>query len=225
MNSLEQYKKSFKYDIKADELNDNGIAVIVETREIDTLEWTIKNVAFYTGWNIRCYCSEQNQHLIPDFVDKHIIEDIDYHKYNEMLTSVEFWESLGNENVLIFQSDSFMLKNGLENFMMFDYVGAPWQWSYDYKNCSIFQPGGNGGISYRKTSTMIRIIRNFPPTEYRVSRINPKGNEDMYFSLHLESVNARIPSLSVQKKFSVETMFNEEPLCVHAIDKCLMIVI
>ena len=69
---------------------------------------------------------------------------------------------------------------------------------------------------------MKRIIGKFPTDKHRIiRRINPKGNEDMYFSLHLKDVRANIPPLNVQKQFGVESMYYENPMCIHAIDKWL----
>ena len=69
---------------------------------------------------------------------------------------------------------------------------------------------------------MKKIIDKFPPEVYRtIRRKNPKGNEDMYFTLHLNDVRANIPNLNIQKQFGVESIYYHDPMCIHAIDKWL----
>lgn len=59
------------------------------------------------------------------------------------------------EHLLIFQTDSILCANSrqtLNDFLEYDWVGAPWNPSGRF--------GGNGGLSLRKVSTIIDVLRN-----------------------------------------------------------------
>lgn len=43
--------------------------------------------------------------------------------YNNLLKSESFWRSIPTEKVLIFQSDSIILRTGIERYMKYDYIG------------------------------------------------------------------------------------------------------
>jgi hypothetical protein len=74
--------------------------------------------------------------------------------YNALLTSKEFWQKFEKfDRVLIFQHDSKLLRTGIEEFLEWDYVGAPWKFQ---------EHGGNGGLSIRNPRTMIEIIERCP---------------------------------------------------------------
>ena len=58
-----------------------------------------------------------------------------------LLTSVWFYEQINAtaNKILIFQTDSCLLKEGIDKFIDYDYIGAPWA---HYNN-----EVGNGGFS------------------------------------------------------------------------------
>lgn len=127
------------------------------------------------------------------------------HEYNKRLTSLEFWEQFEEENVLIIQHDSAILRNGIEDYYQYDFIGAPIAW--------IDFPAMNGGFSLRRKSAMINVIKNY--------HYNGLDNEDMYFCNGLKQLNGKLPTLEVAKSFSCETIFNLGSLGYHAIDKYL----
>lgn len=144
--------------------------------------------------------------LPPDWgmlhLNNFVIREI--HDYNRLLGSVYFWELIPFDKVLIFQADSGLLRNGIEEFLEYDYVGAPFQFQ---------DHGGNGGLSLRTKSVMLEVIKQFP---YDVS---VHGNEDVYFSNHVEKVGGKLAPREVCEKFSVESIFKLGTLGHHAIDK------
>ena len=83
----------------------------------------------------------------------------------------------------------------IEYFLRYDYVGAPWidQWyGMDI---------GNGGLSLRKTNTMIRVTKSF--------KFNETENEDIYFArgiydLARQDPSIEIPPVHVAAKFAYE---------------------
>lgn len=195
------------------------VAIIIETREIPHLKWVINNIKYYTGWDVILF---NNKNLVDcDCEIVNLNYDMDHVKYNNLLKDVSFWNSFDQEHILIFQSDSFMLKSGIDDYLNYDYVGAPWNWANDpsfkdrrYKDLSIFRNGGNGGFSLRKKSVMIDILMD----KYKNPSSEDKYiNEDMFFSKYVKNY----PSLEDMRKFCVETMFCDDPIAVHAFDRYL----
>ena len=201
-------------------------AVIIETRPLATLGWTIENLAYHTGWPIRVYCARANEEVIDNLgfpVEKILINDIHLSGYTHALVSDGFWSDLP-ETVLIFQSDAFMLRPGIEEFTAYDYVGAPWNWAYESADMSRFRVGGNGGFSLRKTSKMLEVINKLPFGEIYndpAFKLEPGLGppEDMYFAFGISELGGHTPEPDEQSRFCVETIFHPSPLAIHGIDR------
>ena len=133
--------------------------------------------------------------------------------YNYYLTSERFWKPfISFDRILIFQHDTGILKHGIDEFLDWDYVGAPWKINAPWARKD--RAGGNGGLSIRNPKKSLNLITKFP--------YHPKyGNEDVYFTHHLQKVGASIAPYDVCKKFSVETEYQLGTFGYHAIDKHL----
>jgi len=164
-------------------------AVIVENREFDMDSIIDRHKKFLpSSWEII--------HL-KDVIVSH------FHEYNRLLGSAKFWKSLPFDKVLIFQHDSGLLRKGIEDFLKYDYVGAPW----------VFQEsGGNGGLSLRTPEVMIRT------TEFLAYDRSHHGNEDVYFSNNIKWVGGKLAPRKACSEFSVESVFQMGTLGYHAID-------
>lgn len=130
--------------------------------------------------------------------------------YNKLLTSKEFWEAIPFDKVLITQMDAEIIRPGIEEFIGYDYVGAPWKFQ---------KHGGNGGFSLRSKSRMLEIIHCEP---YRGASVD--GYEDVYFSNAIHKADGCYGTLApreVCRKFSCESIFEFGTLGIHAIDKYL----
>lgn len=134
------------------------------------------------------------------------VENLTLRSYNVLLTSIEFWNTMRSENVLIFQTDSTPCSSShanLEQFLEYDYVGAPF---HPIKNffLMMYMIGSgiygkyvnmmNGGLSLRKKSTMIQCIENEP--------WNKKLPEDEWFCMRIHKLNKKLPNSDIAKKFS-----------------------
>jgi len=126
--------------------------------------------------------------------------------YNSILTNPAFWCSCQYDRVLIFQHDSGLLRHGIEEFLEYDFIGAP---LYHIKF-----PAMNGGLSIRNPEKMYIICNDLP-----YEGMSVHGNEDIYFCNELRFYTANIPTKEVAQKFSVETIFGLGSLGYHAIDK------
>jgi len=186
---------------------------IVETRPFANLGGFITDHLKYipSDWGLTIYCSYKNRHLIKD-VDFNrktnivVLEDSDMNtnKYNKLLKSVTFWDSLPYDKVLIFQTDSFILREGIEEFLEWDYVGAAWKFQ---------EHGGNGGLSLRSVNLMKHICK--------IAHFTTR-NEDVEFCNFMKTHNlGKLAPREVCHKFSVETIYGLGSLGCHAIDKWL----
>lgn len=164
-------------------------AVIIESRDLNVNEIINRHKPFLPDdWDI-LHINEKRINSI--------------NSYNALLTNIKFWESLPFDKVLIFQHDSGLLRNGIEDFMEWDYIGAAWQWQ---------EIGGNGGLSLRTVKAMIDTLKK---TTYSIHK---HGNEDVYFSNHLLG---KLAPRTECEKFSCEAIFTLGTLGYHAINKYL----
>lgn len=196
-------------------------AVIVEPRKHKALSFVLKNYLqnLSNDWNVVLFHGTDNIEFIKDIMtndltceelgrvtlENLVVTNLESNDYNKLLTSVEFYEKIPTETILIFQTDSMIIpknKDTINEFLQFEYVGAPWprnlRWpsKYDYI--------GNGGLSLRKKSKMIDVIKaKGPNTE----------NEDGYFA---DKKNGLLkPDYELAKRFSIETVFCENAFGCH----------
>lgn len=125
--------------------------------------------------------------------------------YNTVLTMRKFWEDIPYDKVLIFQHDSGLISYGIDEFLQWDYIGAPWKFQ---------EHGGNGGLSIRSCEAMLWCIDQKPWNE-------SLGNEDVYFSNLLLNSPFKLAPREECEKFSVESIYKENTIGYHAIDKYL----
>lgn len=185
-----------------------GTACILEPRAHPALTLVIRQVAKFLppSWNILVIHGTTNIAAVTE-ATKHLgnrvtlrqggFMNLTQQQYNVRLLTVSFWESMPTENILIFQTDSLLLGPGLERFLGYDYVGAPWRWRKRTK-------GGNGGLSLRKKSSMIEALKRHLPKKII-------GNEDLFFS---RAVRSAAP-YHVGKRFGVESVWHKWPVSVH----------
>ena len=163
-------------------------AVIVENRPSNKLFDTIQaHRSMIPEWWSFCHIDNPSIKTAAD--------------YNNLLTSVSFWEQFKKfDKVLIFQHDSMLLRGGINEFLKYDYIGAP-LYHMDF-------PAMNGGLSLRNPKKMIDTIKRV--------KYDGSCNEDVWFCKHIKG---KLPTKEVAQMFSVETIFSLGSLGVHAIDK------
>ena len=189
-------------------------AVIIEPRNHEDLEIICKNVMYYLNesdsdkkWGLKIYHGNKNKEFVKDFtqnwnniqLENLEIDDLSGILYNDMLKTTKFWESIPTENVLIFQTDTILRRFGIDEFISYNYVGAPWIRLREGKIV------GNGGLSFRKKSRMLEITNQYSDDEITM--------EDIYFCKYLKDED--IAPYDVAKKFSVEDIYYENPLGLH----------
>jgi hypothetical protein len=97
-----------------------------------------------------------------------------------------------------------LLLNNVDDFLKYDYVGAPWKFQ---------EHGGNGGLSIRDVEVMYQICISCPFEQQDI-------NEDIYFcDIMFNKKIGNLAPRNVCEKFSMETIFKEKTTGYHAIEK------
>ncbi len=196
-------------------------AILIEYRCLPHLECLIRNCISKLGkdWSQTIVCGEENYEYIL-YIVKNIDRDIkviktDYKNvnqnvYNNMLLTTDFWNLFFGEKLLIYQEDTFIFDNNINQFIKYDYIGAPWPKDLEINEYSV----GNGGLSLRSKCIMIQILNNKCNPEISKFALNyqkkshlDKCPEDVYFTTSMIKYKiGNLASWDVAKTFSVETI-------------------
>ena len=204
--------------------------VIVEPRKMDIFPLVVKNFMYLLqnkGWGLIIFHGTRNgefikSHLenIPNIVFENLgLENLTIQQYNHLLVHPPFWNFLvaqGCKHALIFQTDTLLLKDNIDDFLEYDYIGAPWKQEW-VRGLTV----GNGGLSLRNVDVMLRIIhtmgynRVYDLYKRNGGILNTGGfNEDIFFS-YASSFITKIPTVEIARQFSVETIFYDDPCGLH----------
>lgn len=221
---IQQHKLLSEYLIKFEEKTKNYHlklkkdatfnSIIVENRIVINFEQILKNHIYFLNknnqdikWGLQIFHSEGNEDYIKNIVSnwenviltKIDIEDIDKRGHTELLKSIEFWESVKGDIILNFQIDSLLLRDNIDDFLDYDFIGAPWSKPKEGKFV------GNGGLSIRNKTKTIEYLKKFEDSE--------NDWEDIFFVKH-KSEN-ELPDILTAMRFSVEDIFYPYPLGLH----------
>ena len=140
-------------------------AVFVEFRIFPHIELIIRNAILKLGskWSFSIVCGNKNLTFITNMcksisdnikIIKYEIDNMTQEEYSNMVMTTDFWNSLNGEKILIFQEDTLIFKNNIDDFIEYDFIGAP------FPSNSNDTPNrvGNGGFSLRSKSKMIEVI-------------------------------------------------------------------
>jgi hypothetical protein len=162
---------------KPSNVKPDGVVVVVETRRETRLILTLSNVLLRIpkSWVIQIFCSEENEEwlknsfIVANNKERFIFSSLSKHlafsakkkhaSLNRLFTSIQFWEEVVADKILIVQLDSAICSGSqasLKDFLKYDWIGAPWTFT-KAKNESC--GGGNGGFSLRSRPKMIEILR------------------------------------------------------------------
>jgi len=198
------------------QLNTNKHCLIIEPRKIEILVKVIKNFMYLLknkGWGLIVVHGIDNEEFIKSRLSnwKNVIfinmneHNLTIPMLNRMLTTSNFWKQikdLGCDKAVFFQSDALLLKDNVDDYIHYDYVGAPWHTRW----LGMLEVG-NGGFSLRDISTMIEITSKYSNYNFY--------NEDIYFSYHCMMMKKNIPSLHEAMKFSMEGVYYNDPIGLH----------
>ncbi len=191
-------------------------AVIIEPRNTKLLIYVIKNLLNKLKSiinKIHIFHGINNENIIRDNFNKYIlnntiiltnikVKNLSIYEYSDLLTSISFWESIDDENILIFQIDSYICnydKEFLIECMKYGFIGAPCR-KWDI-------PWQNGGLSLRRKSLMIQAIKD--------KKINESTwPEDRFFTVIKRKIVNPAP-FDLANKFSVEKYYYKKPFGIH----------
>lgn len=181
--------------------NKHKESVLIEYRILPHLEFLIRNTIIKLGknWSHTVVCGNENYSFIKFICNKisseiRIIntghDDMNRQIYSDMMTKESFWKMFKGKKLLIYQEDSCIFYNNIDDFLDWDYIGSPWCKKKElikYDSSQI----GNGGFSLRTKSVMMHICKNYPienepitnDVKMYIKTFNFKNiPEDKYFS-------------------------------------------
>ena len=196
-------------------------AIIVEPRQHKALPFVLENFLnnLSEDWSFIIFHGTTNLefiiNIINDKLSKHIhriklmklnVYNLTIQDYNNLLKyNKYFYDCIPTDTFLIFQTDSILIEkynHFINNFLHYDYVGAPWN-HFPLNNND--ERVGNGGLSLRKKSKMIEIMEKQGKSDYP---------EDVYFSCY-NYVATHKPSVNDAMFFSIEETFSEMSFGCH----------
>jgi hypothetical protein len=219
-------------DIESVNINTDYEAVFIEYRCFPHVELLIRNAILKLGneWSHTIICGNLNYEFMVNIckkisynikVIKTDFDNLTQNEYSLFLSNIDFWNLLSGKKILIYQEDSFIFKKNIQEFIEWDYIGAPWpKNTNDTPNCV-----GNGGISLRTKQIMIDVINKISIKNTLINestKIYMKENnltycpEDVYFSLNMQKLNiGKVADFDIAFKFSTESLNNPNSFAGH----------
>ena len=215
-------------------MNKSNEAVFIEYRPLPHAEVLLRNCIskLRSEWSHTIICGEEAFEYYKNLacnIHKNIKvintghQNMDQNAYNNLLLTKDFWNLLSGEKILIYQEDTFIFKDNINDFVEWDYIGAPFK-----IDCVEGNNVGNGGLSLRSKSKMIEVLERIPLESINKHEFKPfiqnymynkKLNnipEDIYYSSYLQKLNiGKVPDIEIAKQFSSETIYNPESFGMH----------
>jgi hypothetical protein len=196
-------------------------AVIIEPRNHKALNLVLSNFNenLNNDWKFLIYHGNSNKEFIEEITKNNNmdhrckmislnINNLSIDHYNKLLYNEYFYTNIDTDYFLIFQTDTLIsnkYKDNIYKFLHYDYVGAPWK---------IINKVGNGGLSLRKKSKMLEMLK-------KGGYIKDNGEvhyEDRFFTNTCGNdigIGLNIPTIEEAKFFSVETIFSNNSFGLH----------
>ena len=214
-------------------------AVIVEPRRHELLEPVIRNVMHFLpeDWNLTVICGSDNEEWIrarlPGWKVRYVnlgVENLTPELHNRLLQQPSFWETVREEALLVFQTDSCLLRPIPAHMMTaYDFLGA---WTLNPHEQAPIAPGVmggfNGGLSLRSRRAMLDITRNVDHDSIdswrrdRGLQTLPSMTyfgeiaEDIYFVHGCCMLGKRLPDRDTACAFSTEAVYSVDSIGMHA---------
>jgi hypothetical protein len=222
--------------------NKKYTALIVEPREHKALEFVLTNFMenLNDDWEFIIFHSITNKKFVENIMNNSLAkyknkttlinlnvdnDNFTIKHYSTMFYHKNFYEYIPTETFLVFQTDSMILpknKNKIYKFLKYDYVGAPWKETDGLlidKSTSV----GNGGLSLRKKSKMLKMLKY---KKLAIDKLAISNNyfgkyiaEDRFFNGYKDNIrkviNLKLPTLEEARDFSVEGIYNNNPFGIH----------
>lgn len=167
-----------------------------------------------------------NEISFKQFDDEYFKSDL---SYNQFCLNYDFYKAFEEyEYMLIYQTDCWIFRNEIKQFcdMGYDYIGGPiysagshWP-SFKIGSRPVV---GNGGLSLRKISTMLKITDR---GGYIYNKHKEEWNTIKYEDLFLcdvvfHEILVNVPDYRVAEQFSIDTLPHHirelQPMAVHRV--------
>jgi len=201
---------------KIDLPSDKKSIVMMDDRPFSYWQPTLVSAIKYTSsdWGIELFVSKQYGQfaLVKKFLDStgrrtrlnhydmHFNKKDKHRSINSLLKQETFWETIEAESIFFIQPDGVVCRNGIDEFLEYDYVGAPWAHRPD----GLVQ--GNGGMSLRKRSFMLDCLKNYHKHD--------NDPEDVYFS-NCAKDRGVSADLANSKRFGMEAIWSKDSITIH----------
>lgn len=226
--SMNTWNYSNKRESKAVVIIDNranplsAISCYITGKNLKQHEW---NLVIYTSKSARpfyerLFKKHRNDLILIDDHPRMNVDHFEIEDYNFILKDSRLWGQLqyyGFEKVLLIQDDGMIVRPGVEEFMKYDYVGAPWNDNGILTKTSNPQKVGNGGLSVRNVNMHSEITSSDTLAD-KLSLFNHGLQpipEDVYFANAIYKRGGAIPSSMEASKFSSEQILNMQSLGFH----------
>jgi hypothetical protein len=212
--------------------NSNYESVLVEFRILPHIEFIIRNTIHKLGdkWSHTIVCGNLNYNFMNNLcseintnikIIKLNYDNLTQNEYSNLLCTTDFWELFIGEKVLIYQEDSCIFKQNIDEFMQWDFIGAP----FAKKGNNAPNKVGNGGFSLRTRKIMLDVINKIKleDTEICSSTLNYMKSvglkdcpEDIYFCKNMLQFNiGKVAEWNAAFEFSTELVYNPNSLGGH----------
>jgi hypothetical protein len=212
LNFFEEKLQNYIPEISEDS---DYYASLFDLRPLTELLPIIKNHLYFLNknnlgikWGLQIFHGNENEYflkeLLKDF-NNIVYENLnipnfkDRQTHTEILKKTDFWKKSKGKKILIFQNDSMLLKSGIEEFLKWDYIGAPWK--KPKEGCFV----GNGGLSLRTRDKMIEITEKY--------KSDLDMWEDIYFSKYTNGNG--LADIESARKFAMEDDYCPNPMGIH----------
>jgi len=205
--------------------------VIVEPREHKMLKYVCENFDKHMckSWDLYVFHGkshkEHAEEAVKQIKDRKIYlisldkDNFTADDYNITFKSLEFWNQVKAENILVFQTDAVLCPASeykIEHFTKYDYIGCG---SYDGaigNSKEVWGKGGSvnnsfygiGGLSFRKNSFQKKCIRDYP-------NIKATYPEDVFFSNCVENSSNKPRSATDLANFCTQDSFERRSFGAH----------
>jgi hypothetical protein len=193
--------------------------VLIESRKHHLMVPILENLkACLPDWDIHVIGTLENKEFLQDLIEKHhfrlsILETdtFDRDDYGDLLTSPKLWgDMLQADKILMTQTDAWLCENPLmdiEDFMKYDYVGAPWKKNQHSETGDIV---GNCGLCLVTRQVMYDLVSTKSFKDFQDEH-GGTGAIDKFFCENIPNK----PNATVAKAFSVEKVYFHRPIGVH----------
>jgi hypothetical protein len=200
----------FKHIFENIPFKSDKCAVLIEPRKQEAIEYVFRIFVFHLaprGWSFQIFHGPSSEEFVKEMtrgmnvtLTNLGVDNLGYpDEYSYLCLSKSLYEKVDAKHILLYQTDCLLLDGDLEDFLEYDYVGAPWDWDNSKKLV------GNGGLSLRNKEAMIKVC------EENIRRPS-REHEDTYIA---KCNFLKFPTVDKAKEFSVETIPYPHPKGVH----------